>query len=134
MTKQFKLPDQREQAISYLKSLNIDKPMVAEIKPFRRNRTNAQHRLLFMWLSIIGQELGYETEEIHAVFKDKFLTGETVVFQGKGFYVTPTTTTLNTKEFTEYLDKIDRFASSELGIVLPHPEDCYFEAMNIRRR
>lgn len=134
MNKSFKLSsqDERERCINYLNSLNLDKPLSVEIKLYRKNRTLAQNRLLFMWLTIIGNDLGYHVEEIHAIMKDKFLSSEIVVFQGKGFQVSPSTANLNTKEFTEYLNRIELFANSELGIILPHPEEIYWEAMGIK--
>ena len=37
------------------------------------------------------------------------------------------TSKLNTAQFTAYLEKVQVLASSELGIVLPVPEDRIFE-------
>jgi hypothetical protein len=39
----------------------------------------------------------------------------------------PSTTKLLTKQFAEYLEKIVIFASTELGITLPNPEDLRFK-------
>jgi hypothetical protein len=41
------------------------------------------------------------------------------------------TTDLKVGEFKDYLEQIDIFAS-EYGIVLPRPEDLYFESMLIK--
>jgi hypothetical protein len=51
------------------------------------------------------------------------------MFNGTEHGKTQSTTTLNTAEFTAYLEKIQIFASAELGIVLPNPDDLYFDSM-----
>ena len=63
-------------------------------------------------------------EDLHDYFKDHFLTRRVVVFgeERNG----GTTTKLNTSEFTAFLDKVQQFAAGE-GIILPNPEDLYFE-------
>jgi hypothetical protein len=35
---------------------------------------------------------------------------------------------MDTAQFTAYLEKVQTFASVELGIVLPNPEDLAFES------
>ena len=44
------------------------------------------------------------------------------------YHIGTSTKDLNTFEFKQYLDKIQIFAASELGITLPDPEDLKFEA------
>jgi hypothetical protein len=123
----------KERAINKIKSLNLDKPWSVDIKPYKKNRSLAQNKLYFMWMKIIGDEIGYTSEEIHAIMADRFLTTEFVEYGGNKIKRDKSTSKLNTKEFTEYLESIDRWAAGEMGIVLPSPEDLIFEAMGIRR-
>lgn len=37
------------------------------------------------------------------------------------------TANLDTKQFSQYLERIQQFASTEMGIILPNPKDQYFE-------
>jgi hypothetical protein len=123
----------KDRAISHIKALNIDKPWLVDIKPYKKNRSLAQNKLYWKWITCIGDSIGYESDELHAIMADKFLHDEIVEYGGKQIKKDKSTSRLNTKEFTEYLEKIDRFAASELGIVLPSPEDLYYEAMGIKR-
>jgi len=87
------------------------------VKKYRKQRSTDQNSLYWMWLGIIGDDLGYDADELHATFKAMFLTD-----LSKKLPLVRSTTALNTQEFSLYLERIDRQAS-ELGIVLPHPED-----------
>lgn len=123
----------KEMAINKIKLLNIEKPWIMELKLYKKNRSLAANRLYWLWIKAIGDEIGYESDELHAIMADKFLPDEVVEYGGKQIKKDKSTSRLNTKEFTEYLEKVDRFAASELGIVLPSPMDVYEEAMGLRR-
>jgi hypothetical protein len=123
----------QEATINFIKSLNLDKKWRITIEPYKANRSTAQNSLYWMWVTIIGEDIGYSREELHVVMADKFLGYEEIKAMGKEYQVLKSTKTLNAKEFTEYLNKIERQAS-ELGVVLPHPDDLYYEAMGIKRK
>ena len=65
---------------------------------------NAYYRVICRKLS---KELGYSEREMHQTLKHHFDM--------------PSTKELTSEEFTEYLDNIIRWASTEMGIVLPDP-------------
>ena len=123
----------KDKAIGHINALNMDKPWQMECKPYKKNRSLSQNKLYFMWMKVIGDSIGYTSEEMHAIMADKFLTTEFVEYGGNKIKRDKSTSRLNTKEFTEYLEKIDRWAAGEMGIVLPSPEDLIYEAMGIRR-
>lgn len=103
-------------------------------------RTREQNKLYWKWLSIISDETGYTKDELHDMFACKFLGYNVYRFRGDGDYEgiarmlnvdvedlgaiikVRTTTKLTTKEFTEYLESI-YLEVSQMGIVLPHPDD-----------
>ncbi|MCK5602159.1 recombination protein NinB [Candidatus Pacearchaeota archaeon] len=123
----------KNRAIKYIQALNIDKPWSVDIELYKKNRSLSQNKLYWKWITCIGDSIGYGRDELHAIMADKFLPNEIVEYGGKQIKKDKSTSRLNTKEFTEYLEKIDRFAAAELGIILPSPEDCYYEAMGIKR-
>ena len=125
--------DDKGRAISRLKSLNIDRPWLVDVKPYRKNRSLSQNKLYWKWITCIGDSIGYERDELHAIMADKFLPDEIVEYGGKQIKKDKSTSRLNTKEFTTYLEQIDRWAAIEMGIVLPCPSDVYEEAMGLRR-
>lgn len=90
-------------------------------------RTAEQNRLYRKWLSLLEEETGNSQDSLHEFFKKKFLSVELETIFGEEVRRVNTTTTLNTKEFTDYLDKVNAFVASELGIRLPQPNDMFFE-------
>ena len=123
----------KDRAISHIKALNIDKPWSVDVKPYKKNRSLAQNKLYWKWITCIGDEIGYTSEEMHVIMADKFLVTKFVEYDDDKIKMDKSTSRLNTKEFTEYLEYIDRWAAGEMGIVLPSPEDLIYEAMGIRR-
>ena len=102
-----------------------------QIKKHVKSRTVAQNSLMWMWLNIIAQETGNSEDDLHEIFKLKFLGSETVEAFGYKIERTKSTTKLTTAEFTSYLDKIDALMFS-IGITLPKPDDLYHEAMGCK--
>jgi hypothetical protein len=94
----------------------------------RATRSISQNSLYWLWLTCIRQETGNDKETLHEYFKQEFLGRRTVEIFNTEVYPLRSTTGLNTKEFTDYLDKIKVFAGTELGIILPLPEDLCFKA------
>jgi len=94
-----------------------------EIKLIGSKRSDAQNRLYWQWIGILGSDLGYTKLQMHETMVQNLLTPEVVTIQGKTATVWPSTTSLKVGEFAEYLNMIDIFAADELGVVLPKPMD-----------
>jgi len=94
-----------------------------DLKVRRKNRSLDQNA--YYWgvvLAAISDFTGYDVEDLHNHFKYNLLkkdVGNLNTFKS--------TSNLNTKEFTDYIDKIIRFANQVLGIEIPTPEQ-YYEA------
>lgn len=92
-----------------------------------RLRTTPENK--YYWKIIVGilsNELGYTKEEIHSILKQKFLSE--VIFlktkEGmKEMRIPKSTAELKTIEFEEYLSSIRQWASMELSIYLPLPNE-----------
>lgn len=82
-------------------------------------RTLSQNSLYWKILSVIGRETGNEAEDLHQIFKDRFLPRRFVRLGEKEIELRKTTTELTTGEFSELIEKIRVFCGSELGINLP---------------
>lgn len=90
------------------------------IRRQRKFRSSNQNR--YYWgciLRTISQDTGHSEDELHIAFKQKFLK----TFDDKGLQFIQSTTELTTTEFMEYIEKVRRFAASELGIVTPDPNE-----------
>ena len=60
-------------------------------------------------VKILGSELGYHPMEIHALLKQEFMVDDTK--------------TMDRREFNDYIEQIRIWSQTELGILLPTPED-----------
>ena len=95
------------------------------ISKHRSKRTIDQNSYYWKLCEIAGNELGYDSEDMHEIFKHRFLKREKEIIVNENtikLEKTISTTKLNTKQFTDYIEKIKRFCASELSIVLPDAE------------
>ena len=119
--------EQFRQAANYierlLKSGNYD--YVAEIKRKAKNRTADQNRLLWLWLTCleVDSEYGYTKDEFYDVFLQKFAPKKVCMDEE----ICVTSSRMDTKEMTDFLEKIRHFAQMEMNIYLPLPEERGFE-------
>lgn len=114
----------RGQATAYVASLSTEPVMEVTIRPYKSKRSVEQNRMYWgVWLKHISDHTGHSPEELHEFFKQRFLHHEDLTVLGDEVQVYPSTTKLNTKQFTEYLDKVSLFAQQELGCYLPAMEE-----------
>ena len=86
----------------------------------RSQRQNAYY--FGVVLKTIGDDVGYTVEEMHQLMAKEFLSYE----KSPGELFVRSTTSLNTKEFEDYLAKVRRFAATELSIFVPLPNETEF--------
>lgn len=95
-----------------------DKRIQIAVRKYKTQRSENQNK--YYWgvvIAILGNEFGYDSEEMHEALKFKFLKKE-----GKLITVR-STASLTTTEFEVYLDKVKRWASQEYDIVIPDPNE-----------
>jgi hypothetical protein len=85
-----------------------------------------------MWLSCIKAKTGNDIYILHKYFKGKYLVPETKYVFGKTIVSSPSTASLDSKQFYEYMESIRMEMRDEQGIDLPKPGDqvwdqFYFE-------
>jgi len=90
----------------------------AEIIPVKKTRTLPQNKLYHKIKGIIAPHTGYDTDTLHELFKCQFLGLRELEFNGKLHTLPKTTTSLSTKEFGLFLDKVYA-AGYDLGLKLP---------------
>lgn len=120
----FILVDQkrRENCIAFIGALDIGTRFSVEIKKYQKNRSRAQNRLYWSYLNAIGDFNGDSAEDLHELFKAKFLGYFKKKVMGEEIMALKSTTDLSTVEFGMYLAKVEAVAKN-LGIVLPVPDD-----------
>lgn len=112
-------------AIALINSLNPGRTYCIEIKEYRKNRSNAQNRLYWMWINLLAKDIGYEAEDLHETFKARLLGTEEKLVFGQSTLIAKSTTKLTTEEFTHYLEKIEQLALT-MGMRLPHPQEYQY--------
>ena len=112
----------RAGAVEFIRSLNLGVKWSVEIKRYVKNRSKAQNRTYWMWLNVISDYNGDKPEDLHDLFKVKFLGIEQKMVMGENLMTPKSTSDLTTDEFAEYMVKVAALAGS-LGIVLPMPDD-----------
>lgn len=91
-------------------------------------RSLNQNRLMWMWFACIEAETGQPKEDIHDYYTLRYLPKHIVDFStGQQIVVGGHTSTLTTEAFTDFLNKVQSDAASELGIELPSPDDMSWE-------
>ncbi len=119
--------EDKKRVIAYIGALPENRKYEANIKQDRVIRTLPQNRLYWLWLGCICHETGNDKDYLHEYFGKKYLPKKEMVIFGQMITRPVSTTSLDTKQFTDYLDRIQQFASAELGIVLPDPQSQYWK-------
>ena len=116
----------REMVIAQIKRLDLVKKYIVDITRKYIRRTISQSNLYWLWLTCIEFETGNDRNDLHDYFKHKYLMPEVIkIFDEE--QIRYSTKHLNTLQFKTYLDKIQVFTSTELGIHLPDPDDYRWE-------
>lgn len=113
--------------IDYIKKLNLNKKYTVNIEIEKKKRSLNQSNLYWLWLTCIQEETGNDKNLLHDHFRELYLPYTEHIVFGIPKKSLMSTTTLTTDIFKQYLDKIQVFSSSELGIELPNPDDLYFD-------
>ena len=117
----------RMAAMDYILKLNPEKKYLMEVSVKRDNRSVDQNKLYWLWISCISEETGNDKDTLHELFKQMYLGSDERIALSRQVSVRRSTAGLDTKEFTGYLDRIQTFANTELGINLPNPEDLIWD-------
>lgn len=113
-----------------LKAIPKDKPVRVTIEDYRKNRSLAQNAYLWgvVYPSIsrhIEEQTGKinSCDDLHEWFRDEYLPPRVVEVNGKPKVIRPSTADLKVGEFAEYLDRIIRYCSISLGLIVPAPDE-----------
>jgi hypothetical protein len=96
-------------AIAKINGHNFEKEGDLEIGKFKSKRSNSQNDYYWAMLKELGDYTGYSEEELHDMFRFKYLSEKKTV-AGSEIYAIKSTTSLNVDEFKNYILDIQRFA------------------------
>jgi hypothetical protein len=113
--------EKRREAIDAIRQLTSAKIMQVDIRP--TNRTLRQNAAYWgVWLKAIEDATGIQAKAWHEYFKREYVPADIYVINGKRIEVPESTTSMTTAEFSEYLERIFKYAAETLNIQLPEIE------------
>ena len=134
----------------FQKAIDEEKPLVVRISTKQDDRTVAQNRLYWLQLGQVSKATGNSPDRLHFAFKRMFLARilarddqgyaemckavkelkkqQHPMYQTIAREVTKltSTTVLNTKQFSEYLQMIEDYVLTKFNIVLTWPDDLMY--------
>lgn len=118
--------ERRNEAISYLRIVDLTKNFWCEIKRVYAKRSLSQNNLMWLWITVIATETENKKELVYDALIQEYAPDEKIMLGNKEKTVKKTSSRFNTKEETDFLNAI-HLEGSELGINLPNPEDKHFQ-------
>ena len=116
----------KQAAIAHIRDMELAYPMRVDVKRYYKKRTIDQNSLYWSWLEILANEFGNNREEMHDALKIKIMGAATANLAGEIIHLPPNSRHLETKTFSEYMDKVYALAL-EYGIILPQPNEKAYE-------
>lgn len=108
----------------HLNALDLSKQWDVTIEPHKKKRSLSANALYHRWLEIIADTTGNGHDDVHEAFKGMFCPSKEIALGGTSKTVR-STAQLTTQEFKDYMDKCAAFAASDLGILLPLPQELH---------
>ena len=114
---------------------NIENPIQVETSLYKPKRSLAINRLMWMWYGeiqvFLRDHMGqiYSTDDLHEYFVNLLLPRKIVEIKGKAKDIRAHTSKMTNKEMSQYLETLDHYCGSDLGLSLTHPIDLFNEAM-----
>lgn len=90
------------------------------VSPWKNIRSTDQNAYYWWLLQLIQDHTGIDKEEIHEKMKMQYLS--VAVPAGQLPYCR-STSKLDTKEFTDYIENVKNFMAERIGLVLPSAEE-----------
>lgn len=116
----------RTRVVQHIAALNVDKPWAITIEPYKERRTLSQNALMWKWVEAVVMHIheatGQEKEDVHEWLKTQFLPAKVIEIDGRVVF-RYSTKGLTTAGMSKYMDKIYAWATTEMGLLLPVPED-----------
>ena len=126
----------KDVAIGIVKRADTKAPWRFEFIPWKKKRSDQQNRLYWKWVDEIRLHVLDSTgviatkDDVHAELGRRLLpTYVGTNLDGDAVERTLSTTKMTVAEFRDHLDLVEMHCAADLGLVLSHPEDLYYESM-----
>lgn len=86
-------------------------------------RTHNQNDYLWFINRLISEETGMEAEDVHTYLKERFAPKRKVTIKGVETTMPKGTSQFTKEEFSDYIERIKRFGSMELNLIIPDSDE-----------
>lgn len=114
--------EKRTEAAQFVARLPSSPLYSVTITPYKRNRSQAQNRTMWMWYGVIAPHIGCTPEAVHDQMKVRVLGVERKIVAGQALILPRSTTELDVEGMGRFMEAIEALAA-ELEIKLPMPDD-----------
>lgn len=120
----YRIADEKDRSavIRTLTALDVRKPWFIVLKREAKKRTLSQNNLYWVWCELIAKETGNAIDDTHEAIKKKFCPAREVWLGDESHFV-QSTAKLETQAMSEFMDQVYAWATSEMGLILPVPEE-----------
>jgi hypothetical protein len=110
-------PEQLARLLQFLAKREL--PMQVEVGPIREQRSVSANSRLWALHQMASKETGYTPDELHELMLSKFFGTKTIEVGGvKREVPLKRSSTREKAEFREFMDNVENFYASELGVWL----------------
>lgn len=114
--------DQRERLLSFIKAREL--PIQVDVGPIRTQRSTAQNSRLWALHALASKETGYAPEELHELMLCRHFGTKEIDMAGHRMTVPlKRSSTREKAEFRDFLESVESFYASELGVWLGQDEE-----------
>lgn len=110
----------------HLATFEENTPLDITVSRHRKDRSGKQNR--YYWgvvLELISEHTGHTPEELHEIFKRKFLPPKIIKYRDAEIRIPASTTEADTLAFTDYVERV-RAEAGTMGIDIPNPDQVHF--------
>ena len=97
-----------------------------------KKRTLSQNRLMWMWFKCLEDGTGQPAQDWHDYYCKKLIGREMVTPDGEIVTLAGHTSTMNTAQMTDFLNKVQADAATEWGVTLPLPQDQGYDDFRLQ--
>ena len=94
--------------VKQLESLDPEQKFDVKVRPWKSKRSSEANRRYWALITGLGKHVGYTQDEMHEIMRYKFLRNM-IEINGESVPLLSSTTKLNTAQFADYMDAIERF-------------------------
>lgn len=111
---------------AYLSTLE-GREVAVVVTRWTRTTSNPQYAYYYgVVLKLLSDHTGFTRDEMDDILKDMFLYEYATLPSGQLIRKKISKTVVTTKEFAEFIEEVKRWASIELGVVIPDPDEVEY--------